>query len=133
MIKRSLFWGSIGLVLYTYLGFPLLLFVRGLLWRRPVKKASITPGVSLIITAHNEAASIGAKLDNVLALTYPHDKLEILIASDGSDDETNAIVAGYADRGVKLLAFPRQGKIPALNAAATYATSEILAFSDANS
>jgi cellulose synthase/poly-beta-1,6-N-acetylglucosamine synthase-like glycosyltransferase len=69
----------------------------------------------------------------VLALTYPHDKLEILIASDGSDDETNAIVSGYADRGVKLLAFPRQGKIPALNAAATYATSEILAFSDANS
>src|SRR5262249_23567863 len=122
MLKRWLFWGALGLVLYTYIGFPVLLFVRGRLQRRPVAKSGIAPCVSIIITVHNEAATIGAKLDNVLALDYPRERLEIVIASDGSDDGTNEIVAGYADYGVKLLPFPRLGKIPALNAAVAHTT-----------
>ncbi len=132
-MNQLLFWVSIGLIFYAYLGFPLLLLVRGLLRRRPVRQADITPRLSMVITAHNEAKTIRAKLDNVLALDYPRDQLEIIIASDGSDDGTNEIVAAYAGRGVRLLALPRRGKIPALNAAAAQATGEIVVFSDANS
>ena len=132
-MKKPLFWGSLGLILYTYVGFPLLVLIRGLVRRRPVVKGDITPRVSLVIAAYNEAATIGAKLDNALALDYPRDRLEIIVASDGSTDGTNEIVARYAGRGVRLLAFPRQGKIPALNAAVAQATGEILVFSDATS
>ena len=73
--------------------------------------------VSLIIAAHNEQDSIAAKLENVLCLTYPRNQLEILIASDGSTDDTNQIVEQYQSRGVRLLALPRRGKASALNAA----------------
>lgn len=128
-----LFWDAAALIVYTYVLFPALVFVRSWLWRRPYKTADITPDVSMIIAAHNEANSIGAKLDNLLALEYPRDHLEVVIASDGSTDGTEAIVRRYADRGVKLLALPRQGKAPALNAAVAAASGEILVFSDANS
>jgi glycosyltransferase involved in cell wall biosynthesis len=87
----------------------------------------------MVIVAHNEAAHIGAKLENILSLDYPHDRFDVVVASDGSNDETETIVRGYADRKVKLLSLPRQGKIPALNAAVAAATGEVLVFSDANS
>jgi len=128
-----LFWSAAALIAYTYIFFPALVFLRGLLHRRPYRSAEITPQVSLIIAAHNEAGSIGAKLDNILSLDYPRDRLEVVIASDGSNDGTDAIVRGYAGQGVKLLSLPRQGKAPALNAAVAASTGEILVFSDANS
>ena len=133
MTSRILFWVALGLIVYTYAGFPLLLLLRGSLFRRAVRKEPITPSVSLVIVAHNEAATIESKLENVYALDYPRDRLEVLVASDGSDDGTNELVAPYAARGLRLLAFPRAGKIPALNAAVAQATGEILVFSDANS
>ncbi len=128
-----LFWTAAALIVYTYLLFPVLVWVRSWLRRHPYKMADITPHVSVIIAAHNEANSIGAKLDNLLALDYPPDYLEIIVASDGSTDETETIVRQYADRGLKLLALPRQGKAPALNAAVAASSGEILVFSDANS
>ena len=100
---------------------------------RHIGPPDITPTVTLLIAAHNEARAIGAKLDNALALDYPADRLEIVVASDGSDDETEAIVATFAERGVRLLALQRVGKAAALDAAAGVATGEILVFSDANS
>jgi cellulose synthase/poly-beta-1,6-N-acetylglucosamine synthase-like glycosyltransferase len=132
-MSLMLFWGAAALIVYTYVLFPALVFLRGLLFRRPYKTAEITPYVSMIIAAHNEAASIGAKLDNILSLDYPHDRLEVVVASDGSNDGTDTIVRGYAARGVKLLSLPRQGKAPALNAAVAASAGEILVFSDANS
>lgn len=128
-----LFWSAVALVLYTYLIFPLLLLLRGLIWRQSYHSAPITPAVSLIIAAYNEANNIRAKLDNVLAMDYPRHLLEVLVASDGSTDGTNAIVQEYATRGVRLLALPRQGKAAALNTAVMQAQGEILVFSDANS
>jgi cellulose synthase/poly-beta-1,6-N-acetylglucosamine synthase-like glycosyltransferase len=128
-----LFWSATALIVYTYVLFPLIVFIRGRLRPQPYQTADITPSISLIIAAHNEEQSIGAKLDNVLALDYPVDKLEVLIASDGSNDQTNAIVQSYAKHGVRLLDLPRQGKAPALNAAVAASTGEILVFSDANS
>ena len=129
----ALFWIAVLLITYTYAIFPGIVFLRGAIYRRPVRSAEITPTVSLIIAAHNEAENIGAKLDNVLSLNYPHDRLEVLIASDGSTDETEAIVGSYADRGVRLLALSRRGKASALNAAVASSSGEILVFSDANS
>ena len=131
-MMEYLFWSLIGLIFYAYVGFTLILLMRSL-WQRPVRKADITPTISLVIVAHNEAATIGTKLDNALGLEYPMDKLQIIVASDGSDDGTDEIVAGYAERGVQLLAFPRRGKIPAMNAAVSHATGDILVFTDANS
>lgn len=132
-LRSRVFWASAAVVGYTYVGFPLLLLARSRLRPAPYRSADITPTVSLLVAAHNEARSIGAKLENALALDYPADRLEIVVASDGSDDETEAIVAAFADRGIRLLGLQRVGKAGALDAAAGVATGEILVFSDANS
>jgi len=132
-MSLALFWSAAAMIGYTYLLFPAIVFLRGLFVRRTYATAEITPPVSLIIAAHNEESSIGAKLDNILSLDYPRDLLEVIIASDGSSDRTNEIVQRYTGQGVRLLALPRQGKAPALNAAVAASAGEILVFSDANS
>jgi cellulose synthase/poly-beta-1,6-N-acetylglucosamine synthase-like glycosyltransferase len=132
-VRRLLFWSATGLLAYTYVLFPLLVLLRAALRPRPYDSAELTPSVTLVISARNEAASIGAKLENLLSLDYPDDRLEVVIASDGSDDGTDELVRGYADRGVRLVSLPRVGKAAALNAAVAEAGGEILVFSDANS
>ena len=127
------FWASLGLLVYTYLLFPLLVLLRARLAPRPVHFADIEPTVSIIIAAHNEAAVIGKKIENLLQLDYPSSLLELLIVSDGSTDETESIVKQYNASGVQLVAMPRGGKAKALNAAVAAARGEILVFSDANS
>lgn len=133
MIAKLVFWGAIGIAGWTYVLFPACLWLRARLRPRPHLEGHATPSVSLVICAYNEAASIGARLENALALDHPPDRLEIVVASDGSTDGTDEIVRGFAPRGVRLLALPRQGKIPALNAAVASARGELLVFSDANS
>lgn len=135
MIALILFWVAVFLIVYTYVGFPLAVIVRGRLWGRPYKhdELTISPLVSIVISAYNEAKSIGAKLDNILAMDYPRERLEVVIASDGSTDGTDAIVERYAEHGVKILSLPRVGKAAALNAAVNACSGEILVFSDANS
>lgn len=130
-----LFWGSLALIIYTYLIFPVLVIFRGLIWRRPYQSEELTPLplVSIVIAAYNEEKEIEKKLINILSLDYPKDRLEVIVASDGSTDRTNVIVQGYEGRGVKLLSLPRQGKAAALNAAVAASKGEILVFSDANS
>lgn len=127
-----LFWISLAGIFYVYIGFPLVLLVRSV-WLRPVHGGEITPRVSMVIVAHNEAGIIGDKLENSLALDYPCEQLEIVVASDGSDDGTDAIVAAYRAQGVRLHVCPRRGKIPALNEAVAQTSGEVLVFSDANS
>jgi len=129
----KMFWSALAVILYTYIFYPVLVIIRGLFWRRDYECADITPRVSLIIAAYNESKSIGAKIENILSLDYPPDQLEILIASDGSNDGTDSIVAGYASYGIQLLSLPRQGKAAALNSAVAASKGEILVFSDANS
>ena len=127
-----IFWICVGLIAYTYGGFALLLAIRARLCRRPYHAAEITPRISLIVAAHNEAASIGAKMQNALRLDYPPEQLEVIVASDGSSDATEEIVRQFPDR-VCLLSLPRRGKAAALNAAVVASTGEVLVFSDANS
>jgi len=127
-----LFWTLITLCFYLYFGYPVLLVLVGLLRRRSVSKKDITPSATLLIPAYNEEAVMAAKLDNVLALDYPRQKLDILVVSDGSDDDTEAIVRRYSQQGVRLLALPRRGKASALNTAVPHVRGTIIVFSDAN-
>lgn len=130
-----LFWSAVFIIFYTYIGFPLIVVLRGLWLGRPYKQEGIVsyPSVSIVISAYNEANSIADKLDNILSMEYPRECLEVVIASDGSTDGTDAIVEGYQEQGVKLLSLPRLGKAAALNAAVAASKGEILVFSDANS
>lgn len=132
IIAEITFFLSLLLVAYAYVGYPVVIFILSRIFSRPVRKAGITPRVSLIITAYNEARDIAAKLDNTLALDYPADKLEIIVASDCSSDRTDEIVRGYSERGVILHRRPeRLGKSVAQNHAVKIASGEILVFSDA--
>ena len=135
MIGLIIFWVAAIFIVYTYIGFPLGVVLRGLLWGRPYKHEELTilPTVSIVISAYNEARSISTKLENILSMDYPRDCLEVVISSDGSTDGTDAIVEEYKEHGVKLLSLSRVGKAAALNAAVSASSGEILVFSDANS
>jgi cellulose synthase/poly-beta-1,6-N-acetylglucosamine synthase-like glycosyltransferase len=131
-LARVAFWGSLGVLVYIYALYPLLLSLLRLVARRPIRVQGIEPTVCLFIAANDEAAVIGAKLENALALDYPADKLEIVVASDGSVDGTDDIVRQFAPR-VRLIAYtPRRGKIAAINNGLEFVSSEIVVFSDAN-
>lgn len=129
------FWSCIGVLLYAHLGYPLAVwFLARLKPRRDeLPDPDPWPSVSLIIAAHNEEKVMAAKLANALALDYPPERLEIIVASDGSTDRTENIVAGLQQQGVRLLRIDGHlGKTAAQNAAAATAAGNILLFSDAN-
>ena len=131
-MAATVFWGALGVVVYVYAGYPLLIAVLARLRPQSVRKGSDLPTVSFIIAAYNEESAIEAKLHNTLAIDYPPEKFEIIVASDGSTDRTDEIVrTQFADR-VKLVHVPgRVGKTVTQNHAVETATGEILAFSDA--
>ena len=130
---QALLWSSVAIILYIYAGYPALLKLLARTRARPVRKSNITPSVSLVISAHNEAAVIKAKLENALALDYPSDRLQIVVVSDASFDQTDAIVREYEHRGVVLKPQRlRKGKTAGLNAAVPTLSGEIVVFSDAN-
>ena len=111
-----LFWASLAAILWTHVGYPLAAALLASLHTRHVRKADVTPSVTVIIPAHDEEDVIAARLDNLLALDYPHEQLEIVVASDASTDGTDAIVSSYAARDprIRLLAAParRQARRP---------------------
>jgi cellulose synthase/poly-beta-1,6-N-acetylglucosamine synthase-like glycosyltransferase len=128
------FWLSAAAILYTHLGYPLVLRVLIATRRHPTLRPGTweePPRVSLIVAAYDEEEVIAAKVADALALDYPRERLELIVASDGSSDAT-AERAREAGADV-VLELPRGGKIAAQNAAAERASGEILAFSDANS
>ena len=129
----ALFWSSAAVLVYVSVGYPLALAaLRGLV-PRAVRKAPIEPRVCLFIAANDEQTVITQKLRNALALDYPRHLLDIVVASDGSVDETNAIVRSFAADGVRLLAYPeRRGKVAAINAGLQTIDSDVIVFSDAN-
>jgi cellulose synthase/poly-beta-1,6-N-acetylglucosamine synthase-like glycosyltransferase len=131
-MSAFLFWLATGLIGYTYAGFPVLVMLRAKLRPRPHRTADVTPSVSVVIAAHDEERSIGDRVDNLLAVDYPADRLEVVIASDGSTDRTVAEARRREDARVRVLDLPRTGKANALNAAVAASTGEVLVFSDAN-
>ena len=131
------FWTCFSAVLFAYLGYPILIFVLSRVFGRrlpiPSKSDEGLPSISLLIAAHNEEIDIEARILNALALDYPADRLEIVIASDGSTDRTNEIVRRYADRGVLLFAYEKnRGKATVLNESVPQLSGEIVLLSDAN-
>ena len=129
-----LFFTSLVLVGYVYAGYPLAAAALGFVRNRPVRKQPLLPTVTVVISAYNEEESIGATIDNKLALDYPVELLDILVISDGSNDRTDEIVTSYGGQRVGLLRQePRAGKTSALNRAVSLAHGEIIVFSDANS
>jgi len=125
---------SLIAIFYVYAGYPLVAVLLGRIMNRPVRKGAYEPVVTIVIAAFNEEESIGATIENKLEQDYPQDKLELIVVSDGSTDRTDAIVACFAYRNVRLLRQgPRAGKTSALNLAIPQARGEIIVFSDANS
>jgi cellulose synthase/poly-beta-1,6-N-acetylglucosamine synthase-like glycosyltransferase len=137
-MAKLLFWISTGFTVYVYIGYPILLWGLQAVFRSSPRKQSIEPSVSMLVAAYNEAAAIADKIRNSLALDYPPDKLEVVVASDGSKDATAEIVrslaAAEAGGRVRLLNFEKnRGKTAVLNDAVRELRGEIVAFSDATS
>ncbi|MFT3746499.1 MAG: glycosyltransferase family 2 protein [Pyrinomonadaceae bacterium] len=131
-VEQLVFWTCILLLGYVYVGYPVLVFLASKISPKLVKKGEIEPTVTVLITAFNEENAIREKIENTLRIDYPQDKIEILVASDGSTDSTDDIVREFEDRGVKLFRKEgRAGKTATQNAAVERATGEIILFSDA--
>ncbi len=138
IVVAIIFWLSVAAILWTHLGYPLALWL--LTRRRDLQQTSVTrtlaasreelPRVSLIIAAHDEEAVIAAKVANALALDYPRELLEVIVASDGSTDRTVELArAAGADQ---VLDLERGGKLLTQNAGAASAKGDVFTFSDAN-
>ncbi|MFX0135039.1 MAG: glycosyltransferase family 2 protein [Candidatus Hodarchaeota archaeon] len=126
-----IFWFCILFITYTYFGYPLLLKIILLFKKNEVQKANLKPSVTLIITAHNEEKRIINKLKNTLSLNYPRDKLQIIVASDSSMDNTNKIVKSFESKGITLIrSHERRGKEYAQKLAVKKAKGNIFVFSD---
>ena len=134
MLAKGLFWGALGSLAWTHVAYPLAAAAAARMRPRPVRKDDVTPSVSVIVAAWNEEEVIERRVANLLALEYPRERLEILVASDASTDRTEEIVERIAagDERVRLIRCPRGGKVAAQNRAVREANGEVLAFSDAN-
>jgi cellulose synthase/poly-beta-1,6-N-acetylglucosamine synthase-like glycosyltransferase len=131
-VLEVLFWASVALIVYTHAGYPLLLWLLARLRGEPPPGLlpSRTPQLSLIVAARDEEDVIADKVANALALGYPRDCLEVVVASDGSADRT---VERARDAGADVvLDLPRRGKVRAQDAGVEAASHDVLVFSDAN-
>jgi biofilm PGA synthesis N-glycosyltransferase PgaC len=129
---KLLFWSSLFFVFFTYAGYPIWLYFRARLWPRPILRAAIFPSVTIILAVHNEAKTLPAKLRNLAELDYPQDRCEIIIVSDGSTDETNALLAAWENPKQRVVILPtHSGKATALNHGVAEARGEIIVFTDA--
>ncbi|MGB8061952.1 MAG: glycosyltransferase family 2 protein [Candidatus Sulfotelmatobacter sp.] len=135
---RLWFWIAVGFPVYVYFGYPILLWGLQAIFGSSAGRQPVEPSVSLLVAAYNEAVVIADKIRNGLALDYPADKLEIVVASDGSKDATADIVRSLAEAEsggrVRLLHYEKnRGKTVVLNDAVPQLRGEIVAFSDASS
>jgi cellulose synthase/poly-beta-1,6-N-acetylglucosamine synthase-like glycosyltransferase len=121
---------ALGVIVWVYVGYPVVLAAVAWLRRKPVARAPVTPDVTLVVCAYNEERDIRRKLEEACAADYPAERLEILVASDGSTDRTDDIVREFAPRVRLLRVEGRGGKTVAQNAAVREARGEILVFSD---
>lgn len=132
-ILLTVFWSALALILYTYLGYPLVMAVIGSFFPRTRRDLAYEPTVSVMIAAYNEEASIEKKIRETLALDYPEEKLEVVVVSDGSSDRTNEILAAIRHPRLRFFVAPRGGKTNAQNYGVERCLGEIVVFSDATS
>ena len=111
------FWCAACLLLYTYAGYPLWIYWRSRLHPRPVHQSPLLPSVSIILAVHNGADRLRQKIDHLMSLDYPQDRLQIVISSDGSTDDTDSIIEEYPNSSIKYIrCSEHRGKAAAVNA-----------------
>jgi len=134
VIVRALFWGALGALAWTHAGYPAAIGLLARLRPRAVAREDVTPSVAVVVSAHDEEDVIGRRVENLLALDYPPELLQVVVASDGSTDRTDEIVEEIAvgEQRVRLLRCPREGKVAAQHRAVRATASDVVAFTDAN-
>jgi cellulose synthase/poly-beta-1,6-N-acetylglucosamine synthase-like glycosyltransferase len=131
IVAEILFWASAGALVWTHAAYPVAARAFARVHTRAVRRDDeLLPTVSLIVTAHNEEPVIERRLENLRALDYPADRVELVVTSDASTDRTDELAEAA---GARVIRNPRGGKVAAQDSAVRQTTSEIVAFSDANS
>ena len=128
-----LFWSCVAVVAFTYAGYPACIWLRARIAPRPVAEGVMEPLplVSVVMPVHDGEAMVAAKLHNLLALDYPAERIEVLVACDGCGDATASVARGIGDPRVRVLEFPqRRGKASCLNDAVAVARGEVLLMVD---
>jgi len=129
---KIMFWVSVCVITYTYVGYPLWLYVGSRLFAKPIHAAAYFPTVSVIMAVRNEADVLPRKLQNLLALQYPAGQMEIIVVSDGSTDATKQVLSTFTSDSLRAIIQVRhEGKASALNQAIREARGEIVVFTDA--
>ncbi len=136
-MTEAIFWSAIAALAYTFAGYPALIWALARVRPRPPRRAAIEPRVTVLVAAHNEAAVIAERIENCLALDYARDRLEIVVASDGSTDAT-VDIARRCERprrpgpAVRVIAYPwRRGKPSVLNETIPRCRGDIIVLADA--
>jgi cellulose synthase/poly-beta-1,6-N-acetylglucosamine synthase-like glycosyltransferase len=129
-IVLILFWASLAALAWTHVLYPAFAALLARVAPRRVEKADIEPTVTVVVAAYNEESVIARRLENLLELDYPSDKLQIVVSSDASSDGTEEIALQFP--GVQVISNPRGGKVAAQDRAVRQTDGEIVAFSDAN-
>ncbi|HUA01079.1 MAG TPA: glycosyltransferase [Candidatus Aquilonibacter sp.] len=133
LVWQTSFWVSLGVIVYVYFGYPLLLKLDLLGCRVDFIRRDVLPSISVIVPAHNEESTIAQKLESLIDSDYPRELVEILVGSDGSSDSTEKVVERFHDEGVGLISFPKQqGKSAMQNGLVSFASGDILVFTDAD-
>ena len=131
-MDHTTFWISVVLLAYTYVGYPALAWARATLRPRPPRTDGIEPDVTVVLAVHNESDRIIGRIENLLAIDYPRDRLEILVGSDGSTDGTVERARAFKHDGVSVVAFgSRRGKPAILNDLVPKARGTIVVLGDA--
>ena len=131
-VAITVFWAAVITLGYVYVAYPLVLHAWSAIAKKAIAAGPYEPRVCLLIAANDEAAVIARKLRNSISLDYPSDRLQIVVASDGSQDGTDDIVRQHSPRVQLLAHHPRRGKIAAINDAMGSIDAEIVVLSDAN-
>ena len=128
-VVASVFWVAVAAIVWTHVGYPLVARAAAKIRPRGVRRAEITPTVTVIVAAHNEESVIERRVQNLRELDYPSRELEIVVTSDASTDATDELAAAA---GARVIANPRGGKVAAQDNAVRATLGEVIAFSDAN-
>jgi cellulose synthase/poly-beta-1,6-N-acetylglucosamine synthase-like glycosyltransferase len=130
IVVVAIFWASLGALVWTHAAYPLATALLARIRTRPVRKGDELPTVAVIVAAYDEESVIERRVENLYALEYPADKLQIVVTSDASTDATEELAACA---GARVVTNPRGGKVAAQNHAVRETSSDVVAFTDANS
>jgi len=130
VVLEALFWVSFASLVWTHLAYPAVARAAAAIVPRRVRKDDVEPTVTVVVAAYNEEPVIARRIENLLELDYPQDKLQLVVTSDASTDRTEEIALQYP--GVRVISNPRGGKVAAQDRAVRLTSSGVVAFSDAN-